>query len=182
MQCHASGQIQRAGTIGANDNSMEIMAQVRVTERCPQMEVSAYIKFMEDYCDCYEALNALEQEKLDVVTNRRLHLLEGIVKKEEAAVLQARGLEVKRQEMQKKIGAEGKTMQEIIDSLEGAEQYALRQVQIRLTNQVKVMQGTNRVCSQLIRDQLKDIDYKIQEVSKRVEEKKKNDPLVNRFI
>lgn len=25
MQCHASGQIQRAGTIGANDNSMEIM-------------------------------------------------------------------------------------------------------------------------------------------------------------
>lgn len=146
------------------------------------MEVSAYIKFMEDYCDCYEALNALEQEKLDVVTNHRLHLLEGIVKQEEAAVLQARGLEVKRQEMQRKIGAEGKTIQEIIDGLQGAEQQALRQVQIRLTNQVKIMQGTNQVCTQLIHDQLKDIDNKIQKIGKQVEEKKKDNPLVNRFV
>lgn len=146
------------------------------------MDVGTYIQFMEKYCDCYEELNALEQEKLDIVVHNQLHLLEDIVKREEVAVLQARGLEVKRQEMQQKIGAAGKTMQEIIDSLEGKQQQDLRDVQVRLSNQVKRLQGNNKICAQMIQDRLKEIDKKIQEVGSQVEEGKRSSSLVNRSI
>lgn len=146
------------------------------------MDVGTYIQFMEKYCDCYEELNALEQEKLNIVVHNQLHLLEDIVKREEVAVLQARGLEVKRQEMQQKIGAAGKTMQEIIDSLQGVQQQALRNVQTRLNGQVKRLQGSNQACAQVINGHLKEIDKKIQEIGSRVDEKKKDSPLVNRSI
>lgn len=146
------------------------------------MDVGTYIQFMEKYCDCYEMLNALEQEKIDIVIQNQLYLLENIVKREEAAVLQARGLEVKRQEMQKKIGADGKTMQEIIDSLEGKQQQALREVQTRLGNQVKRLQGNNKVCGQMIHERLKEINQKIEEIGSQVEDKKEGIPLVNRSI
>ena len=51
-----------------------------------------YITFMENYCDIYDELVAIWQEKQRIILNNDLYLLEEQVKKEEVGVLKAKGL------------------------------------------------------------------------------------------
>lgn len=130
-----------------------------------------YITFMENYCDIYDELVAIWQEKQRIILNNDLHLLEEQVKKEEVGVLKAKGLEEKRLKLQKKLGLEDKKLQELINEVEHREQQEqLRAIKRRLSGSVQLLMSLNDSCKTLTEDRFAIIEREMA----RIQQKKGN--------
>lgn len=68
---------------------------------------------------------AVEKEKLDAALKNNILVLEECIKKEQALVLRSRGLDQKRQNMQKSMGAEQLTLKQMIEAAPPEEKEAL---------------------------------------------------------
>ena len=79
-----------------------------------------YIAYMEQYCDFFNEVVTIWQKKLEVLTNSAWHEMEEQSKREEVAMLQSRGMEKKRMEMQADLGYPDATLQMLIDQSNGA--------------------------------------------------------------
>lgn len=148
------------------------------------MEMLGYITYMEDYCDFYDELVALWEEKQRIIADNDLHLLEEQVKKEEVAVLRARGFEDKREKMQKQLGKDGMTLQQLIDETQGADQQRLRNAKHRLENSVKMLKNINESCQILVESRFEMLDRERERV---LQKNKNNNPqepkqIMNRSI
>lgn len=130
-----------------------------------------YITFMENYCDIYDELVAIWQEKQRIILNNDLYLLEEQVKKEEVGVLKAKGLEEKRLKLQKKLGLEDKKLQELINEVEHREQQEqLRAIKRRLSGSVQLLMSLNDSCKTLTEDRFATIEREMA----RIQQKKGN--------
>ncbi|MDR1961217.1 MAG: flagellar protein FlgN [Gracilibacteraceae bacterium] len=124
-----------------------------------------YWDFLENYCDFYEELVRLEEEKMRIIVENKPHLLEGIIKQEEAAVMKAQGLEIKRQELQDAWGAPGRTLREITETAEGADKLRARRLHSRLRGSVETLKAMNQTSADVIVGRLKQIEGVIRELS-----------------
>lgn len=130
-----------------------------------------YITFMENYCDIYDELVAIWQEKQRIILNNDLYLLEEQVKKEEVGVLKAKGLEEKRLKLQKKLGLEDKKLQELINEVDHREQQEqLRAIKRRLSGSVQLLMSLNDSCKTLTEDRFATIEREMA----RIQQKKGN--------
>ena len=77
-------------------------------------DFTAFSKIIEEFIALFDHLIPIEQEKLDAAVKNRITFVEDCMHKEQAAVLQLRGLEQKREAQQKLLGMEGYTFRQIL--------------------------------------------------------------------
>ncbi|MDR1604608.1 MAG: flagellar export chaperone FlgN [Gracilibacteraceae bacterium] len=138
-----------------------------------------YLDFLEHYCDFYDDLVLLEKEKVSVIVEKKPFLLEAIIKKEEAAVMKAQGLEIKRRDMQAALGAPERTLQQIIDTLEGEDLLRARRLRDRLRGAVETLRVMNQTGADVIVGRLKQIEGVIRELG---EQAAAGQTLMNRSV
>lgn len=73
---------------------------------------------MDEYTALMDILIAFEKEKLEAVKKKKTSELDDFLKKEQAYLLQLRGLDGKREKLQKEYGFEGMTYRQLIDKAE----------------------------------------------------------------
>lgn len=78
-------------------------------------DFSDYSKIIEEFIALFDHLIPIEQEKLDAAVKNQVTFIEDCMHKEQAAVLQLRGLEQKRESEQKRLGMEGYTFRQILE-------------------------------------------------------------------
>ena len=78
-------------------------------------DFTAFTKVIEEFITLFDHLIEIEQEKLDAALKNRVTFVEDCMHKEQAAVLQLRGLEQKREAEQKHLGMEGYTFRQILE-------------------------------------------------------------------
>jgi hypothetical protein len=69
----------------------------------------------ETMLEFYREFFALEEEKLDTLKSSRLELLDSLLRREQASVLRAKGLELDRQRLMEEVGNSGKTFRELLE-------------------------------------------------------------------
>ncbi len=72
-------------------------------------------KNLMDTCVFLKDITAVEKEKLDAALKNNVLILEECIKKEQALVMRSRGLDQKRQNIQKAMGAEQLTLKQIVE-------------------------------------------------------------------
>lgn len=77
-------------------------------------DFSKFIRIIEEFIALFDNLIPVEQEKLDAAVKNRITFVEDCMHKEQAAVLQMRGLEQRREAEQKRLGMEGYTFRQIL--------------------------------------------------------------------
>lgn len=80
-------------------------------------DMTKFANLMHSFIELFDRMIPLEQEKLEVVKQNQVSRLEELIKKEQAEVMALRGLDQKREAMQKELGFEGMTFQEILEQL-----------------------------------------------------------------
>lgn len=78
-------------------------------------DFSDYSKIIKEFIALFDHLIPIEQEKLDAAVKNQVTFIEDCMHKEQAAVLQLRGLEQKREAEQKRLGMEGYTFRQILE-------------------------------------------------------------------
>lgn len=143
-----------------------------------------YIAYMEQYCDFFNEVVVTWQKKHEILVNNAWHEMEEQSKREEVALLQSRGMEKKRLEMQKAMGCPDATLQMLIDQSTGTEQQQLRDIKTRLNWAVSMIRNLNEACETLTNQRLGQIAGEIERLNKKVEDEKKsaNHSVMNRSI
>ncbi len=79
-----------------------------------------------DLISLLEEFNKLETEKLDAVQRNLVTFVEESMKKEQAAIMKLRGLDKKRESIQKDLGWEGMSFQQILSQVNDVEKEEFR--------------------------------------------------------
>lgn len=100
---------------------------------------------MEEYIKLMDKLIDFEQEKLETIKEKNTELLDKFLKEEQVYLLQLRGLDQKRETIQKELNLEGLTYRQIIDKTESSIRSELEKsynVLSEKTNQFKELLNT----------------------------------------
>lgn len=84
-----------------------------------------------------EDFNATEREKLDAVQRNLVTYVEEAMKKEQAGILKLRGLDKKRESIQKDLGWEGMSFQQILSQVNDVERDQLKPLFDKLTDSLR---------------------------------------------
>lgn len=95
-----------------------------------------------DLISLLEEFNKMETEKLDAVQHNRVTFVEESMKKEQAAIMKLRGLDKKRESIQKDLGWEGMSFQQILSQVNDVEREELRPLFEQLNRSLKQFQAT----------------------------------------
>lgn len=104
-------------------------------------DLTEFAEVIHRYIEVFDRLIPLEQNKLDVVKQKRISMLEEIGKKEQAEALAIRGLEQKREKAQEKLGFQGMTFQEILNRLPQEQQPEMKALFNELGDKVRTFQS-----------------------------------------
>jgi len=74
---------------------------------------------IEEYIKLMDLLIDFEQKKLNAVKDKDIQKLDSFLKEEQVYLLKLKGLDQKREGIQKKLGVEGLTYRQIIEKTEG---------------------------------------------------------------
>ena len=113
-------------------------------------DFSVFIEIIQDFIRLFDALNSVEQEKLDAAIKNRISFVEDCMKKEQAAVLRLRGLEQKREAAQKELGMEGLQFRQILEKAPDDVAVVLRPLFSRLSEQVRTFQSLSSNAKDII--------------------------------
>lgn len=113
--------------------------------------ISQMIQFFTD-------LYAIEKEKLEAAQKRNLIDLEECMKKEQAALLRLRGLDKKREDIQKALSFENLSFREILQKVEGNEQKELKTLFDSLQNQYTLYNSISSSVKEIIENNLYKVD------------------------
>lgn len=91
-------------------------------------DLTKFAELMKNFIELFDRMIPLEQEKLEVVKQNQVSKLEELIKKEQAEVMALRGLDQKREAMQKELGFEGMTFQEILGKLPEQESAGMKEL------------------------------------------------------
>lgn len=114
-------------------------------------------KIIRDMIELFEEHLPLEQKKLQALQCDDVAGVEDCMKQEQALTLKIRGLEQKREKLQKELGWEGKSFREIIETAPEEHKQSLQELFDRLTNTVTVFSETNQAAMTAMEVHLRDI-------------------------
>lgn len=108
-----------------------------------------------------EAFNKTEAEKLEAVQQNRVTFVEESMKKEQAAIMKLRGLDKKRESIQKDLGWEGMSFQQILSQVNDVEREDLRPLFEELNRSLKQFQDTKDSAQQALEINLHHINKQL---------------------
>ena len=120
-----------------------------------------FAQVIKEMISLFEGFLPLEQEKLKAVQENKLTVLEDCMTKEQAVVLKLRGLEKKRETVQKEMGWEGKTFREILELVPETREREFRQLFEQLSQSISTFQSTNESALDAITVNLRQIEQTI---------------------
>lgn len=106
-------------------------------------DYSSFIKVIKDFIQLFEAMIPLEQKKLDSVVNQKISVVEDCMNQEQAAILRLKGLEIKRQKIQKELGVEDLTFRQILEKVSPEIKDNLQPLFDELTEKIHTFQSIN---------------------------------------
>lgn len=98
---------------------------------------------IQEFSELFDDLIAVEQKKLDAVVENKVTFVEECMKKEQAFVLQLRGLEQRRESQQEALGMKGLTFREILEKVPTEVQEDLQPLFQELSKKVQEFQSIN---------------------------------------
>lgn len=104
-------------------------------------DMTKFAELLRQFVELFDRMTPLEQEKLDVVKRNQVSALEEIIKREQAEVMALRGLDQKRECLQKELGFEGMSFQEILERLPKEQQPEFQELFDILGSRVKEFQS-----------------------------------------
>lgn len=109
------------------------------------------IQFFESLLDFYKEFLSFEQEKYSIIASGKLNELDSYLKREQAFVLKARGLDQERIKTLEEAGAAEGTFREMIPQLEPSRQERMKSLYEQISDTVNKLQSVNKRCSQMTR-------------------------------
>ena len=100
-------------------------------------DLTKFTALIRQFTELFDRMIPLEQEKLNVVKQNQVSALEDIIKREQAEIMSLRGLDQKRERLQKELGFSDLTFQEILERVSGEEHAELQQLFDELSGRVK---------------------------------------------
>lgn len=113
-------------------------------------DFTAFTKVIEEFITLFEHLISIEQEKLDAAVKNRVTFVEDCMHKEQAAVLQLRGLEQKRETEQKHLGMEGFTFRQILEEAPAETAASLKPLFDQLSERVAAFRSVSDSAKNII--------------------------------
>ena len=89
-------------------------------------DINDFRSVVGDLIQLLEGFNETEAEKLDAVQKNRVTFVEETMKKEQAAIMKLRGLDKKRESIQKDLGWEGMSFQQILSQVNDVDRKMLQ--------------------------------------------------------
>ncbi len=114
-------------------------------------------KIIRDLIALFEEHMPLEQRKLEAIQHDDVAGVEECMKQEQALTLKLRGLDRKRESIQKELGWEGKSFREIVEEVPAEDRQALRELFGQLTSIVTVFSETNKEAMTAMEVHLRDM-------------------------
>ena len=105
-------------------------------------DLEDFKKIVGDLIALLEDLDKTEAEKLDAVQKNRVTFVEETMKKEQVAVMKLRGLDKKREAIQKDLGWEGMSFKQILSQVNDVEREELRPLFDRLADSTRRFNDT----------------------------------------
>lgn len=126
-----------------------------------------FCSLIEEFLELFDELTAVEQKKLDAAVKNQVTFVEECMKKEQAFVLQLRGLEQRRESQQEALGMKALTFREILEKVPSEVQEKLQPLFQELSKKVRDFQSINENAKDAITINL----HKIQGAMKSTPEK-----------
>lgn len=104
-------------------------------------EFTGFIEIIRDLIALFENMIPVEQEKLDAAVKNRVSFVEECMHKEQAFILQLKGLEQKREAAQKHLNMENYTFRQILESAPEEAAAVLRPLFDQLSSQVQLFRS-----------------------------------------
>ena len=109
-----------------------------------------YGKIIEEFITLFDNLIPIEQEKLDAAVKNQVTFIEDCMHREQAAVLQLRGLEQKREAEQRRLGMEGYSFRQILEHVPAETDALLRPLFDQLSDGVRSFQSVSASAKDII--------------------------------
>ena len=100
-------------------------------------DMTKFADLIRQFAELFDRLIPLEQEKLDIVKQNQVSALEDIIKREQAEIMTLRGLDQKRERLQKELGFPDMTFSEILERVSGDEKTELQKLFEELGSRVR---------------------------------------------
>lgn len=113
-------------------------------------DFSGFIAVIQELIVLFESLIPVEQEKLDAAVKNRVSFVEECMHKEQAFVLQLKGLEQRRESQQKMLGLEDCTFRQILERVPEETAAVLTPLFDRLSAQIRLFQSINASVKDMI--------------------------------
>lgn len=105
---------------------------------------------IEEFIQLFEELIPIEQKKLDAAIANKVLLVEECMNKEQAAVLKMRGLEQKREQVQKEMDMDGYTFKQILEKVPAVSADTLQPLFRQLSGQITTFQSISESAKEMI--------------------------------
>lgn len=113
-------------------------------------DFTAFSSLMEEFIALFDSLAAIEQQKLDAVAKDKVSFVEECMNKEQAAILKLRGLELRREQEQERLGMKGFSFRQILEAVSEEERSPLKELFDRLSASVGAFQSVSASAKELI--------------------------------
>lgn len=111
-----------------------------------------FCNILQDTLHLFDELIAFEGKKLTAVAANDVQLVDRYMNEEQAYLMRMRGLDIKREQLQEKLGVSNLPLKEIANTCQGEQQQALLSIRDALTtkaDELKAAIGTTRQSIQL---------------------------------
>ncbi len=119
------------------------------------------IKFLKEYVVFFEEINRQQQEKLKVLTEGELKLVEEAIVIQQASDKQLQYMEQQRLALFRELGIEGKTFKEVISEAEGEEKKELEILYKKLEGDISNIRYLNQKAMKIAESALAKIGVKV---------------------
>lgn len=133
-------------------------------------DINDFRSVVSDLIVLLEEFNVTEAEKLDAVQKNRVTFVEESMKKEQAAIMKLRGLDKKRESIQKDLGWENMSFQQILSQVNDVEKEILQPLFDRLTDSTRQFIATKDSAQKALEISLHHINMQL--AKKKAEESK----------
>lgn len=113
-------------------------------------DYTSFIELIKEFILLFDMLISVEQKKLDAAIENKVSFVEECLNKEQAAVLQLRGLEKRREAEQKKLGMENFTFRQILAEVPAETASVLQPLFDQLSGQVRTFQSVSDSAKDII--------------------------------
>lgn len=113
-------------------------------------DFTAFTQIIEEFIALFDQLISVEQEKLDAAVKNRITFVEDCMHKEQAAVLQLRGLEQKREAEQEHLGMKDYTFRQILKEVPADTAASLQPLFNQLSERITVFRSVSDSAKDII--------------------------------